>query len=318
MEVHSMKLERWMAILILLINRKMVQAKELADRFEVSIRTIYRDIEALNRAGIPIITLQGAGGGIGIVDGYRLDRNVLTNDEFAAIVTALRSLSTAYSKQAHSHLVEKISSILPESDSMEFQAKTSQLIIDHAPWGGQQHLDQEKQQLLRQAMEQQLIVDFTYHKINGGHSSRTVEPHTLVLKSQHWYLYGYCLQRSSFRLFKLTRMSELAITSQPFTRRELPKEPAPWDQNWYRADTLIELKLRFFPAGRQAAIEFFGVDHLQLQADGSSIVTARFPEDGWVYRFILGFGEEVEVLSPPHLRQLIRDKALAIASRYNG
>lgn len=312
-----MKLERLMAILVILINRRLVQAKELAERFEVSVRTIYRDIDALNQAGIPIITYQGAGGGIGLANGYRLDRNVLTNDEFAAIVTALRSLSTATasSREAHHHLVDKINSILSESGRSDVQAKTNQLIVDHAPWGGQ-HTHEDMQRVLKQAIEQLRLVRFIYHKVDNGQSSRIVEPHTLVLKGQHWYVYAYCLERASFRLFKLTRISGLAMLDTPFDRRELPGGPTPWDQDWYRADKLVELQLRFLPPARQAAMEVLGTDRLQLQPDGSYIAVVAFPEDNWVYRFILGFGEDVEVLSPPRLRNLIRDKALAIANRY--
>ena len=118
-----MKLDRLLAIVVLLINRGRVQAKDLADTFEVSIRTIYRDIDTLGQAGIPVVTYQGMSGGIGLAEGYRLDRNVLTDRDLASIVTALRSVSTSHTNAARELLMEKLSSIIPESKTMTFRPK---------------------------------------------------------------------------------------------------------------------------------------------------------------------------------------------------
>lgn len=177
-----MKLDRLLAILVLLINRGRVQAKDLADTFEVSIRTIYRDIDTLGQAGIPVVTYQGASGGIGLAEGYRLDRNVLTDKDLASIVTALRSVSTSHTNVARDLLMEKLSSIVPEAKNEDFQANTSRFIVDYSMWTHPEAL-QIKLQLIEQGMDQLRPITFTYCSAEGTQTHRTTDPHTLVLKS---------------------------------------------------------------------------------------------------------------------------------------
>ncbi|XEC93775.1 helix-turn-helix transcriptional regulator [Paenibacillus tarimensis] len=310
-----MKLDRLLSIVILLINRKMVQAKELAERFEVSVRTIYRDIETINMAGIPIVTYQGAGGGIGLEEGYRLDRNLLTNDELAALVTALRSISTSYDSDSNQMLMEKLTSIVPASRADEFRFKSNQVLVDLSPWGGQAQLEQ-KFKLVKQAIEQLRLVSFTYISAQGDRTQRTVEPHTLVLKGQKWYLQAYCLQRGRFRLFKLLRMKDLAVLDEVFVRRAIPEEELNPGQTWNAPDNTVPLILRFSPQIRHLAEEWFGVEDLKLQGDGSITVNVSFPEDNWLYGFILSFGPDVEVVEPEHIRQIIQEKARLVAKKY--
>ncbi|CAN7719459.1 HTH domain-containing protein [Paenibacillus sp. LjRoot153] len=166
-----MKLDRLLSIIILLLNRRRMQAKELAERFEVSLRTIYRDIEAINGAGIPIVTYQGTNGGIGVAEGYRLDRNVMTNDELAAIVTALRSTSTSYGNEQHLQLMEKINSVIPPAFSEEFRHMASRVMIDYSPWDGNERL-RPKLQLLKEAIDNCRIVGFIYSNAEGMVSHR--------------------------------------------------------------------------------------------------------------------------------------------------
>ncbi|WP_308221946.1 HTH domain-containing protein [Lysinibacillus sp. BPa_S21] len=182
-----MKLERLLSIIIILLNRRKVQAKDLAEQFEVSIRTIYRDIDSLNAAGIPIVTYQGTNGGIGLSEGYRLDRNLLTNDELATIVTALRSISTSYGKEQNQRLVEKINSVVLPAHEEEFQHKTNRVLIDYSPWEGIERL-RPKLQLLDEAIDSCVLVYFTYSNAEGEVSKRIVEPHMLRLKGRQWYL----------------------------------------------------------------------------------------------------------------------------------
>lgn len=127
-----MKIDRLLSIVILLLNRPLIQAKELADMFEVSVRTIYRDIDSINSAGIPVVTYQGAGGGIGLMQGYRLDRNVLSQRELADIFSALQSASSI-GGEGHHLLMEKISSVVPPSQISAFRSKTTQMIVDFSP-----------------------------------------------------------------------------------------------------------------------------------------------------------------------------------------
>lgn len=310
-----MKIDRLLSIVILLMNHKLVQAKELADRFEVSVRTIYRDIDTINQAGIPVVTYQGAGGGIGLAEGYRLDRNLLTNDELAAIVTALQSVSSSHPSSDNELLVEKLSSIIPPADSAQFQLKTQQFLVDFSPWGSN-GVQEQKLLRLKHAIEQQQTVTFTYCNAGGKVSTRTVEPYTLVLKQQRWYLYAYCRLREQFRLFKLLRIKDLHVEALIFERQEVAVHDLPWEQEWHAPERTEMVVLRFDAEVRHVAEEWFGVEELQGDINGTVVASVPFPVDNWLYGFILSFGNYVEVLEPQYIRQHIQQIATRIVEKY--
>ncbi|MFS0728136.1 helix-turn-helix transcriptional regulator [Paenibacillus sp. 1P07SE] len=310
-----MKIDRLLAIVVLLMNKRMVQAKELAELFEVSVRTIYRDVDTIDQAGIPIVTYQGAGGGIGIAEGYRLDRNLLTNDEFAAIATALRSVGTTYDGHRNNLLLEKINSIIPAAQAEEYQIKSNQLLLDYSPWGAPA-LFEEKLDLLKEAIERKQLVTFSYSSAQGEMTLRTAEPHTILLKGQHWYVYAYCTKREQFRIFKLMRMQELAMLEQRFTRRQVEPGLQPSDQEWNKPDQTVALSLRFRGTIKHLVEERFGPEALQEADGGDVLIHITYPENNWLYGFILSFGDDVEVLGPPHIREIIGHKAAAIAMKY--
>lgn len=311
-----MKLERLLSIIILLMNRRIVQAKELAERFEVSVRTIYRDVDAIHAAGIPVVTYQGTNGGIGLTEGYRLDRNVMTNDELAAIVTALRSISTSYGGEQHLRLMEKINSVVPPDYAEQFHHKTSSVRIDYAPWDGHERL-QPKLQLLKEAIDRCFVVGLAYSNAEGELTQRQIEPHTLVLKGRQWYLQAYCLEKELFRLFKLQRMKDLQMDAgRTFVRRELPAQATTAGGSTREHPQAEEIVLRFDAEARHLAEEWFGVEELLPAADGRWQVKKAYPEDEWLYRFILGMGHHVEVMEPAHLRDIIAGRAAHIAEKY--
>ncbi|ATO48243.1 YafY family protein [Brevibacillus laterosporus] len=310
-----MKIDRLLSIIIILLNRNLVQAKDLAEQFEVSIRTIYRDIETINQAGIPIVTYQGANGGIGLAQGYRLDRQLLTNNELATIVTSLQSLSTMDKSESHQFLVEKITSIIPHSQKEQFLWKTQQFLVDLSPWGQNERLE-ESILIIRQAIEASHLVSFTYSNAQGKQSDRNVEPHILLVKGRSWYLYGFCKNKLDFRLFKLYRMKRLNVLDTTFTRRNIEVDELPWVQKWNDPTQMVHLVLRFAPDSRHLAEEYFGVEELCDQAGGYVTVSASFPEDNWLYGFILSFGPSVEVIEPESIKVKIKKLATAIVEKY--
>ncbi|GAA0355436.1 helix-turn-helix transcriptional regulator [Bacillus horti] len=310
-----MKLERLLSIVVLLLNRKKVQAKELADLFEVSVRTIYRDIESINQAGIPIVTLQGANGGIGLVEGYKLDRNILTNNELTAIFTALQSLSTTHANTTHQLLLEKLSSIVPTNDAERFLEQTKQFIIDLSSWSDNPELENKIEQL-KKSIERQWVVTFLYCSPQGDRTHRSVEPYTLVLKRHSWYLYAFCQNRERFRLFKLQRMKNIDLTNEAFVRESISLADIPWQKEWNKPANQQKVVLRFHPKTHQLAEEWFGVEKLNKDKQGYYVVESLFPEDNWLYGFILSFGAGVEVLEPTHLRQKIKDIAKQVGNQY--
>ncbi|MGF7046478.1 putative DNA-binding transcriptional regulator YafY [Paenibacillus sp. DS2015] len=310
-----MKLDRLLSIVILLVNRGRVQAKELAELFEVSVRTIYRDVDAINQAGIPVVTYQGANGGIGLVEGYRLDRNVLTNHDMANIVTALQSISTSSFSKSHQILLDKINSIIPHSHMEQFDFQTSQFIVDFSAWGQRGELEGNLK-LLKQAIEKVHVVSFTYSNAQGEQRVRSVEPYTIVMKNQQWYLYAFCQYRQAFRLFKLLRMKDVVEKEIPYERQPVSFDPPPWQQEWTAPESGIRLVLRFNEKAKHLAEEWFGVEELIEDVKGFYTVTPSYPEDQWLYGFILSFGQDVEVVEPQHIRDIIQGIAKKISGQY--
>lgn len=310
----SMKLDRLISILVVLLRKERVQAKELAEMFGVSVRTILRDVDAINLAGIPIVTQQGVKGGIGIAEGYRLDRSLLTSDDMAAIITTLKGIAGTITDNRHEILLEKLKNTLSSTQLQALTAKTNQLVIDLSPWGGN---EQQKNKIaaLRKAIESCREIEFLYTGADGMKTKRTAEPYTLVLKGQKWYLYAWCLLRQSFRLFKLSRMKELVILETSYQPREVAPDQLPWEREWQQAANMVELELLFEKELESIVEEWFGEEALRCE-DGRIMVRAQFPENNWLYGFLLNFGTGVEVLNPPHLRKTLAEIAAGIHQKY--
>ncbi|SNS27603.1 Predicted DNA-binding transcriptional regulator YafY, contains an HTH and WYL domains [Anaerovirgula multivorans] len=309
-----MKLDRLMSILVILLRKERVQAKELAEMFDVSVRTILRDVDTLNLAGIPIVTYRGSKGGIGIVEGYRLDRSILTDEEMTTIITALRSLATTISDPKHEVLMEKFKNTLSASQYSLMNFKINQFIVDLSPWGGGDEL-KLKTDILHQAIEKCREVVFTYNDSKGVSTDRRIEPYSLVLKTQKWYLYGWCFKREAFRLFKLSRMREIEILDRVFIPKEVSLEQLPWESQWKQPDNMIQLQLIFEKEMKSIVEEWFGAEAIILD-DERLMISATLPENNWLYGFILSFGTAVEVISPPHIRRILGEIAEGIQKKY--
>lgn len=259
--------------------------------------------------------VSGASGGIGLAEGYRLDRNVLTDKDLASIVTALRSVSTSHANAARELLVEKLSSIVPESKNDDFQANTNRFIVDYSTWTHPEAL-KIKLELIEQGMDQLRPVTFTYCSAEGIQTHRTADPHTIVLKKHSWYLYAFCHERNQFRMFKLVRMQDVTLANEHFERKVINLQDRPWQQEWTRPDNQARLTLKFHPRVRHIAEEWFGIENVIPDGNGYYISQVAFPEDAWLYGFILGFGADVEVLEPQHVRDEICRIAGQIVQNY--
>ena len=245
-----MKMERLIGILSILLQREKVTAPELAEQFEVSRRTIQRDIESLCRAGIPIATAQGAGGGISIMEGYRVDRTVLTDPEMQAILAGLRSLDSVSGTRRYAQLMEKLS------------AGTGEL-IDLSSW--YKTTLPPKIELIQAAIEQHHTIRFNYFSPKEE-SVRIVEPYYLVFHWSTWYVWGWCQMRKDFRLFKLNRMTELT-TGEPFAPRCAPL-PDLVPERIFPAK--YRVKALFDPACRWRLVEEYGEDSFTWGQGGAA------------------------------------------------
>lgn len=310
-----MKIDRMIAIIVSLIRKNRIQAKELAEMFDVSVRTIYRDIEAINQAGIPIITYQGINGGVSIAEGYKLDKNVLSNSELAAIVTVLQGIPTAPWNINNQALLEKLKSVVPPSHLESFNLKTQQFFVDLSSWGSNALLE-KKVDTLKLAIELSKSVEFNYCNMKGELTLREVEPYTLILKAQKWYLYAFCKNRNDFRMFKLSRIRDMRMTDTGFVRREINLKELPWNREWAGTERTMEVVLKFDSEIKTVAGEWFGFESLEPCDDGRFMVKSAMPEDNWLLGFILSFGNHVEVVEPEYLREKIKDVAKEICKIY--
>ncbi|AVK86127.1 transcriptional regulator [Lysinibacillus sp. B2A1] len=303
-----MKLERLLMMTMILINRKKVTAQELAELFNVSVRTIYRDIETLSCAGIPVLSQQGVNGGISLIEGYRVDKQVLTKEELTSLSIAIKSALTTYDDSYAEAVLEKLTSVADE----EIKQSINQLFIDLSPWGPS-IVFKEQITLLKKAIEQAHCVSFTYSTTHGQVTNRFLEPHTLVQKGKVWYVYGYCTLREDFRLFKIARMKNIKEEMITFQRKEVHLSELPWNKEWHRPQNVIKLKLSFDSTITTLVEETFGAEHTDHE---NLTVNISLPEDEWLYGFLLSFGHRIKVLEPFHLRAIVHKRAQEIVELY--
>lgn len=314
-----MKLERLMAITMILLNRKRVQAQELADKLEVSLRTIYRDLESLSMAGIPLVSYTGTDGGYEIMEGYRLDRQMLTFDELTALVTALRGLQSTQALEASNidRLLEKVGTLVSQAEQERFSGG-HQLQIDFAPWKNSDS-ERKKYESLLQAVKGLKRIRFHYLNAKGEDTERCIEPTGLALKGYVWYLHGYCLSRRAFRTFRLSRIRDLQVLEETFIPRDLTEDQNPrWE--WKRDANCpkVDLVLRISGDAKVHGADRFEEHEIERQADGTILVRTSLPEGKWLTNFLLQFGTDLLVLEPAYMAGKLQEAALKIAGLYGG
>lgn len=299
-----MKNGRLFQILYLLVEKRAVTAGELAERFEVSQRTIYRDVDALSAAGIPVYTQKGQGGGIRLMDQFVLDRALLSPRQQDEVLFALQAILATKGTQERETLSRLSALFRREAGDW--------LEVDFADWGSGAR-ERENFALVKEAVLARRILSFTYYSSAGAKTRRRVEPAKLVFKSGCWYLQAFCLTRRDWRSFRLVRMEGLALEEERFPFRAPPRgieAPLP---KAYRA---AHLRLRFRPEAAYRVRDYFHPGRVTAEADGCLLVECAFPEDPWLLSFLLSFGEQVEVLSPAYWREAVRRAAEKTAAIY--
>lgn len=291
-----MKIDRLIGILSILLQKESVTAPELAAQFEVSRRTIARDIEDLCRSGIPIFTRQGINGGISIMDGYRIDRTLLTDTELNDILAGLRSLDSVNGTNRYGQLMEKLS-----AGSSDFMKGNQAILIDLSSW----YKDSlaPKIALIRKSIDDQLSLTFDYYS-PSGESKRTIEPYYLIFRWTSWYVWGWCTTRKDYRLFKLNRMNHICENSEPFIRREAPLPDLRTERIFPGG---IRVKALFSPDCKWRLIEEFGPDCFSETADGNLLFHADYTDKENLISWLLTFGSRVNLLEPVEIRQEILD-----------
>ena len=302
-----MKIDRLIGILSVLLQEEKTTAPELAKRFEVSKRTINRDIEDLCRAGIPICTSQGTGGGISIMDGYRMDRTILTSKDMQMILAGLRSLDSVSGSRYYGQLMEKI-----QAGSSEFITGRDSILIDLSSWYKTSLAP--KISTIQDAIENRYILDFYYYA-PSGESKRSIEPYYVIFKWTSWYVYGWCRKRKDYRLFKLNRMDKVRETDKDFSCRNAPVPELSSELVFPRN---IILKALFDPEMKWRLVEEFGPDCYEVQEDGRLLLIRDYSDIENLTMWMLTFGDKVEVLEPPEVRNKLKTIAETMIKVYGG
>lgn len=300
-----MKIDRLIGILSVLLQEEKTTAPELAERFEVSKRTINRDIEDLCRAGIPIRTTQGSGGGISIMDGYRMDRTILTSKDMQMILVGLRSLDSVSGSSYYGQLMEKI-----QAGSSAFVSGRDSILIDLSSWYRESLAP--KIEIIQDAIGDRHLLKFRYYAPTGE-SERMVEPYYLVFRWSSWYLWGWCRDRKDLRLFKLNRMDKVRKTEKSFECREVV---IPDLSNEKIFPGGVKVKALFSPDVKWRLVEEFGPKCFAENDDGRLLFTADYTDVENLVTWIMTFGDKAEVLEPKEAREKIARMARNMATIY--
>lgn len=319
-----MKIDRQIGILSMLLQKDTVTAPYLAEKFEVSRRTINRDIEDLCKAGIPIVTKQGVNGGISIMENYKLDKTLFTQGEMQDILAGLRSLDSVNGTNRYGQLMEKL--LVGSSD---FMVGNQTVLIDLSSWYKDSFAP--KIELIRAAIDKCRKLEFVYYSPKGE-SARCIEPYYLIFRWSSWYVWGCkvsggdlsctdrsgterCIKRRDFRLFKLNRMDEVKLSEQEFPRRQVPM-PDLSDEKIFPGG--IKVKALFEKDCKWRLVEEFGPECFSVQQDGKLLFHADYTDKDNLITWLLSFREKVELLEPEEIREEIKVSIECMKKKYEG
>ena len=296
-----MKESRLFKIMYYLLDKGQATAPELAEKFEVSVRTIYRDIDALSGAGVPIYTEAGRNGGIHLMNDFVLNKAVLSEEEKQEILAALQSVNSTDNID-NNQTLEKLSAIFNMSSE-------NWLEVDFSRWGNK-GTDNEKFELLKSAVIHQNCVKITYANSYGVISERIVEPLKMSYKSMSWYLKAYCREKQDYRIFKLNRIIDLEILAESFCKSSFPELDETLGQS---CNTII---LHFPKNMSYRVYDEFDKTRVSKKENGDLIVSVEMPEDEWLIGYLLSFGTQVDIIEPIYLRDIVAEQAKKIYEKY--
>lgn len=300
---YCMKIDRLIGIITTLQQKKTVTAPYLAEKFEVSRRTINRDIEDICKAGIPIITTQGVNGGISIMDGFSLNTTIFTKEELAAIFTGLKSLDSVSNSPSAEKLAQKIggSEAIRLADNM---------VIDLSSfYKGDLSA---KIDTIKRAMKNSKCISFHYC-YDKGEADKRIEPYLIVFQWSDWYVFGFCRERQDFRMYKLRRLWNLQITDETFTVREIPAQKKQFGAHMtddYVITAVYDASVKY------RLVEEYGPNSFVEQEDGKLYTQWGFTKTETAVEWFLSFGNKVKVLNPPEMVTFMKNALDSTKSLY--
>ncbi len=301
-EVMKMRESRLFRIVYYLLQNGKATAPELAQKFEVSIRTIYRDIDSISSAGIPIYATQGKGGGISILNDYTLDKSLFSEQEQEQMLTALQGM-VATTEENSNELLTKLSGL--------FQINSTNWIeVDFSDWAHRTP-QQDTFNIIKEAIFQKRVISFCYFSGKGNKEKRNVRPIRLVFKSKSWYLYSFCLLRNDYRFFKLTRIKGLEVLSETFTQDFTPTKI----EKQIQVENTVAVKLKF---DRQAAFRVYDefTDSITEDSQGNLYVQIDLPDNEVLYSYVMSFSDSVEIIEPQSIREQMKKRLQKMQEKY--
>lgn len=309
-----MKIDRLIAIVMVLLEHEKISAKDLAEKFEVSQRTIYRDLDTINQAGIPILSTSGPGGGVEILKTYKVEKRLFSTSDITTLLIGLGNIQCNIPNSKVVSTLAKVKGMIPPEEQKEFNFRANQIKIDVAPWLYTDSLS-DKIELIKIALEKHQLLRFNYRDIRNQKSDREIEPYRLLLKGEDWYIQGYCLIRKDFRTFKLLRMQNVRILDQIFELREFPFEKMNSAQ--FNDKTLVPAKLLIHETIRDTIVTRFGEDCLTPDRANYYIANIHLPINDLACSYILSFGDKCICLEPETLKDKLRELSEKIYTFYH-
>ena len=308
-----MKIDRLVSIILMLLEKKRISARELAEMFEVSPRTIYRDMDAISRAGIPIRATSGVGGGFEIMPAYKIDKTVFSTADLSALLMGLSGISSVVRGDELVSALAKVKRFIPAEQAKDIELKADQIHIDLRPWMGN-HTVQPNLETIEAALQESRLLSFAYIDRFGKQTARTVEPYQLVSKSSHWYLQAFCRTRNDFRLFRLSRILNLRMEEEAFVPRAYQKPQLNIDDMVSAMQKTITLRIHHSIMDR--VLDDCAYDRFSPDGDAHFIVRFPFIENDYYYDMLLRFGDKCECLGPAPVREKLRQKIQKLAALY--
>lgn len=306
-----MKIDRIISIILTLLQENRVSSKKLADTYEVSQRTIFRDLEVINAAGVPIVTFTGVNGGAEILKEFKIEKGFFNENDLTHLLLGLSSISTISDKELV-NTISKIKSFIPKEKTKEIERKSTQISVDLRKWTGNKTL-YDNLDLIKKSFNEYRLVSFRYVDKDGRLSDRTVEPYQLILKDGVWYLKGFCLERCNFRIFKILRMKSIHIKDKTFKPQEFISEDLSGD-NWMKKH-IFPIKLEIEESLLDRILERCD-DEVKKLENGNFLVDFPFVDDDYAYEVLLSYGKKCKCLEPLWVKEKYLKKLREILENY--
>ncbi len=310
--MNRVRADRLLSIVLILSKKELVTGKELAEHFDVSVRTIYRDIEKISQSGIPVAAIGGKSGGFYIMENYKLDELYFNKGELHTLMTVINSLNAAFgSNQQFNDILLKLQNAYETEKD-----KSDKLKINMSHFSMEGEL-RRFLPMIDQGIEENKLLIFQYINRNLEFSERTVEPVKMEFSNGQWYLIGYCRSREDYRRFKLVRIKNLRI-GESFSKREISPERLEEIFRKSYEDKNVKVKLKFSNRIGAQLTEYFSAMNIKDSEEGDFVVEEPFPYDEGLFKFILSFGSDCEVVEPEILKSDIKKYLNKILEKYNG